>query len=157
FGLRMQMGQITALRENRDQQWEGGKKPQLPGENRHGDIIEQIEVTESNGKVTRYIFPGKKKPVHAVPRKFLKVDSREIDPARLRYELQEWAARNKSGDRTVTLKVRRQNDVNGAGEVPATLRIKWQDKDDTNNMDWKFAQEVPSAPTAPQPISELGF
>jgi regulator of sigma E protease len=168
FGLRMEMGAITALRHNSGQGWKRdrgyGGKPVLPDEIRkgsHGDIIEQVEVTEPNGEITRFVFPCKK-PVHPVPRRFLKLDRKIIDPARLRFELQRWAARQakaglKPDRRLVTLKVRRQNEDNGEEERPAVLQIEWQDRDATNNISWQFAQEVPFAATAPQPIPELGF
>src|SRR5262249_28531868 len=118
---------------------------------KQGDVIEQVEVTQPNGQVLRYIFPSKK-PVHGVPKV-----GREIDPARLRFELQKWAA-GKPRDRTVTLKVRRKDEKTGTGEgEPAILRVQWQDRDYTNNIPWKLTQEVPFEATAPQPISELGF
>jgi regulator of sigma E protease len=159
FGLRMQMGQISAVRQNSPKlKWQGGE-PVVAGGDRRGDIIEQVVVKEPDGKTTLFWFPSKKLPVHGKPDlKDTNVRVRQIDPTRLRFELQKWVARVKEAegqddDLTVTLKVRRQNhDKNGDEDLPKTLRIRW----DTRKK-WEFAEEVPYSLEAPLSLSELGI
>jgi hypothetical protein len=98
FGLRMQMGQITGVRETK-YNWDQAKAPVVPEGKRPGDIIEQVEVTENNGKVIRFVFPSKKPSHPALP-------GQEIDPCQLSFHLRQWAQAKKD-DKVVTLKVRR--------------------------------------------------
>jgi regulator of sigma E protease len=96
FGLRMQMGQITAVRLNDPKRLKWGVlgPPVVKSAKRWGDIIEQVRVTEPDGKRTVFWFPGGDgDEVHAKPRRGGNFNVQRIDPARLRYELQRWAAR----------------------------------------------------------------
>jgi regulator of sigma E protease len=153
FGVRMQMGQIAALRDGSPAAKKLKPAPPGDGKKKEGDIIEQVEVTEPSGNVTRFLFP-RKDAVH--PRQ----PGLEIDPSRLHFELRQWAARcdlgvKKNGkkiDKIVTLKVRRDNTDNGAQYIPTTARIKWDD-----NPVWKFTREVPYSLTSPTAIAELGI
>jgi regulator of sigma E protease len=167
FGLHMRMGQITAVRKNSKgqtwqtlvmgdgnvpDQWKDSDPPVVAGDNRAGDIIQGVEVPEPNGKRTRFVFP---------PTQPKNIEGKPIDPCRLRFELQEWARRwgtKGKDDLFVQLHVLRQTtDKNSEDIKPVTLRVLWKDKDTTNNIDWKYAREVPFAATAPQPIPELGI
>jgi regulator of sigma E protease len=80
-----------------------------------------------------------------------KVETREIDQARLPFELRQWATRNKDGSKVVTLKVRRQVPGN-APDQPLVFRVAWP-----NPERWQFDREVPLSLTSPMAIPELGL
>jgi regulator of sigma E protease len=146
FGMKMQMGPIAAVRDNSAKdRWEGDNKPVEAGPSGkgEGDIIEQVEVKGEKGKIV-YLFPSREQ-VH--PKRKGKI----LDPARLRFELQQWAAKAK-GDKVVTFHVRRPNKDTGNDWKPFTLKKRWDD-----NPKWKYTQEVPLTRATPMSIPELGI
>jgi regulator of sigma E protease len=153
FGLRMQMGEITAIRpgspaENAEDQ----DKNRASRENgvKTGDIIKRVEVTGPDDQVTRFVFSGKDvdstKAGTEPAEKRVKV--LWIDPARLPFELRRWADQKKAGPKEVSLTVRRNK-----GEK--TLKLTWQDTLPGNsNVRWRFTKEAPISAMA---VSELGL
>ncbi len=148
FGVRMQMGEITAVRKDQFlDRLEAEQRPLPPDGDFRGDVIEQVEVRAADGKVTRFVFPSKK----FQPDKADK-SARAIDPTRLPFELRQWAARTRGGDRTVALRVRRHKRKAGDEEVVKTLTLKWDDR-----PRWTYASEVPYSQNSPLSIAELGI
>jgi regulator of sigma E protease len=148
LGLRMQMGEVTAVRLGSPaQSAERVDPPSEKKELQKGDIIEQVEVTGPDGKTpTRFVFPRLGDP----PPKGAGV--RLIDPARLPFELRRWAAGMEGRPKDVVLKVRRHNSTRPGDEfLPVTLTLRWDDSDL-----WKFDREIPFALKDPMAIPELG-
>jgi membrane-associated protease RseP (regulator of RpoE activity) len=146
FGMKMQMGPIAAVRNNSPKdRWEGDNKPVEAGPSGkgEGDIIEQVEVKGEKGEIV-YLFPSREQ-VH--PKRKGKI----LDPARLRFELQQWAAKAKD-DKIVTFHVRRPNKDTGNDWKQFTLKKRWED-----NPKWKYTQEVPLTRATPMSIPELGI
>jgi regulator of sigma E protease len=147
FGLKMQMGEIMAKRNNFEgDHWQDNQEPVTANaaKEQRGDIIEQVEVSRDDGTRIRYLFPGQKM-VHA------KKPGATLDPAQLRFQLQQWAAQKK-GDKIVTFKVRRDNREVGDQGKAVTLKKKWDDSDK-----WKFTSEVPLTADIPLSIPQLGL
>jgi regulator of sigma E protease len=132
LGARMQMGQVTAVREGSPAA-KAGIKPHDLDNNVKGDIIEEVMVRGSDGKALVF-----------------KNDT--LDPLRLPDQLRAWAA-TASGDKQVTLRVRRFNVANPLNREEAkqeNLTLTW---DDT----WRFDREEPIDLTSPLAIPELGL
>ncbi len=148
IGARMQMGQITALRQGGPGE-AAGVQSRVPTKSHEGDVIEQVEVTEPDGGVTR--FPEE-------PRRFLGLplgEGRPLDPVRLPDQLRAWAKRlgdaGKAGERFVTLQVRRHG-VQAGGPIHETkrLKLKWDEA-------WQDNNEVPMGLNSPLSIPGLGL
>jgi regulator of sigma E protease len=164
FGLRMEMGQVAAVRRD---------SPAAKGDVKDGDIIEQVEVEETNGTPTVFAFPAEN-PAHP-----WNPAGKLIDPTRLPFELRQWADRRDralaaraagtalSGSigtgpwgplgalvsnpgKVVTLRVRRPTAAKDKRKV--TLTLPWDD-----NPQWRFDREVPFSPSSPLAIAELGL
>jgi regulator of sigma E protease len=145
FGLKMQMGPITAVRKNSSADtWQDKQQPIISGEGRTGDVIEQVEVAATDGKIQRFLFPSP----HSV---HTQEAGTVLDPAQLRFHLQKWALTTK-GDKTVTLKVRRENLEVGHQYQGVTLNKRWDE-----DPRWTYTQEVPFALDAPLSVPELGI
>jgi regulator of sigma E protease len=131
LGVRMQMGQVIAVRE-KGPGW-GKVQPYDPDNNVKGDVIEEVEVKDAQGKPL--VFKGD-----------------TLDPIRLPDQLRAWAA-TVTGDKMVELRVRRANVANPLNREEAKhekVELKWND-------DWKFDREIPYGQTSPLAIPELGI
>jgi regulator of sigma E protease len=138
FGTRMRMGQISAIREGSPAAG-AGLVPLSKGV--EGDVLKQVEVVEPGGRKLRYITTPSKPATPGVI-------ERELDPLRLPYELEQWAAR-RHGEKKVILTVLRQE---GAGHAPTDVvrELRWDDR-------WNDDREVPQYPSSPLPIPGLGL
>jgi regulator of sigma E protease len=146
LGLHMRMGPITAVRENSD----AAKVGVLAG-----DVLQYVEVPEASGGKTHLVFSANAKVPEGVTKK-------AIDPARLPYELAQWAERLPPGQpRKVTLSLVRPNPPpdptlvsanpnNHALAEVVTLTVHWDDS-------WKFDREVPINSTSPLAVAGLGI
>jgi regulator of sigma E protease len=135
LGVRMQMGQVTAVREH-GPAWKAQVQPHDLDNNVKGDVIEAVEVRKD---------AGDKEPLAVY-----KEDT--LDPIRLPDQLREWAAKLQ-GQMAVTLKVRRPNVANPLNREEVkhvTAVLAWDDS-------WKFDRERPIGPTSPLAIPELGI
>jgi regulator of sigma E protease len=137
LGVRMLMGQITAVRED-GPGW-GKVQPFDAGQNVKGDIIEKVEVKDASGKVLT--FAGE-----------------TLDPLRLSNQLRNWAATIRDpAHKQVTLYVTRFN-APGAGNPPnreeverqKPIALRWEDR-------WRFDKEWAGGITSPQAVPELGI
>ncbi len=137
LGLRMRMGQVAAVRKDSPAERKGVQTPD-PEKNQDGDIIRAVEVAEG-GKRIRFSFQEKEPPEEGV-------EVRELDPARLPWELKEWARRT-SGDRQVTLIVLRKT---GQGLGTDVLKLNWDEER-------QFDREDPNHLQAPLSIPALGL
>jgi regulator of sigma E protease len=138
FGMRMQMGPVAAVRDNSPAA-KAGLQPRDDAHGTVGDIITQAEVSEANGQKTRWVFSGTLTQEPGVTVGYL-------DPAKLPYELTQWAKRT-PGPKKVTLTVLRQVD-HGSQRVP--LVLDWDDH-------WKFDFDIPLYLSSPWAIPELGL
>jgi len=143
FGMRMRMGQITAVREGSSAALQGvvcSDAQQSPD----GDIIKQVEVTEPDGSKTRFVTARGKVAAND------QVKEVYVDPTRLPFELEQWAQRNRlAGERkmplTVTLTVFR-----GLEPKEHSLELTWDDS-------WRFNREIQTTSSSPMSIPELGI
>jgi len=134
----MQMGPVAAVRDNSPAA-KAGLQPRDDAHGTVGDIITQAEVSEANGQKTRWVFSGTLTQEPGVTVGYL-------DPAKLPYELTQWAKRT-PGPKKVTLTVLRQVD-HGSQRVP--LVLDWDDH-------WKFDFDIPLYLSSPWAIPELGL
>jgi regulator of sigma E protease len=139
YGLRMRMGPVLAVRAASPAAREGVQPRRSNQE--PGDILTGIEVTESDGSVLRFVSV-------LSPQTPPKVTEKVLDPIRLPYELNQWAARRGQGPKTVKLKFDRQKGHREREEV--TAQLTWDDQ-------WRFEQSAPSSPNSPQAIDGLGL
>lgn len=138
LGMRMQMGQISAIRIGSSAQ-----KAELvakePGSSREGDLIEAVEVEDANGAILR--FAGD-----------------TLDPERLPFQLKQWAQRLAAAHggivpkekAIVKLKVRRHRSAAGPQFESVDTVVAWDD-------DWRFDDVIPLGASSPMPIPELGL
>jgi regulator of sigma E protease len=138
LGMRMRMGQVTAIRQGSPAE-QAGVRVRDSAQGIDGDVIKQVEVEEPDGTMTRYVLSRSQTPD---PR----VREKELDPLRLPYELSQWA-RRKAGPKEVNLLVLRQVD-HGPKDVP--IRVAWDDR-------WKYDEEVSLTLSSPYSIPELGL
>jgi regulator of sigma E protease len=154
LGLRMRMGQITALRDGSPAA-RAGIIARDNSKGADGDIIKQVEVSD-NGRTIRYVSAGKKPSrkggmegaarAGSVSDRVAEVEERDLDPVRLPDELEAWAGRN-PGERRITLTVVRSG---GREPEPKTIPLSWDDR-------WQFDMEVPQYPASPLAIPGLGL
>jgi len=167
LGVRMQMGQITAIRHTDPPSpgQAGGVQTRDAEKNRDGDIIERVEVEEADGSITRFIEDPAQLaaalvlplPVRAWAVHQAVANDTNLDPERLPLQLRQWAERlAKSGSgkdkkRVVTLHVRRHSAQAAAPIYESkTLRLEWDSA-------WAFNKEVPFTLNSPLSIPELGI
>jgi regulator of sigma E protease len=134
LGARMQMGQITAVRQGSTGQ-QAGIQVRDPDRSVNGDIIERVELPEPEGKPTTYD------------------KATNLDPLRLPFQLRQWAERwSKSGKATpeIRLHVLRHNPDKRQQDERKELLVAW-------DPHWRFDQEMPYGGSSPQPIPELGI
>ncbi len=147
-GLRMRMGQITAVRDDSP----AAKARQLPNGaagiqarnvqlSIEGDILDEVEV--SDGKNGKIIWSNAGPGNAPAPGVTVKV----LDPVRLPDELANWAE-SVSAPRKVTLTVLRK--VGHAERQKVRFEADWDD-------DWKDDYQLPSYMGSPMPIPGLGF
>jgi regulator of sigma E protease len=131
LGLRMRMGKIIAVRDHSPAE-AAGVQPE--------DIIDQVEVTDGPTKV-RYVTSrtGAKDVIE-----------KDLDPVRLAFELNQWAARQQ-GERDVILTVLRKNPPPNHNErQQVKLTLHWDDS-------WKYNQEGLSGQSWTLSVPGLGI
>jgi len=145
LGLRMRMGEVTAVRRDSPaarsellvRQPETKKTPLTPG-----DTIVAVDLPEADGRTTRLTTDATEAPPTDA-----KVAVKPLDPLRLPFELTRWAARTAAG-RKVSLTVLRTVEH---GPQRKTLEVAW---------DEAYADEVvPDALSigSPVPLNGLGL
>lgn len=145
FGLRMRMGQVTAVRNDSPAKRAGvkvksAKNGDKPAET--GDILAAVEVDNPQGGKIRWV--AARNPAET---KDDKVDIRDLDPIKLPYELSRWAAGQK-GARKIKLTITREEGHDS--KTPKVLEMEWDDSFD-------FDQEVPINLNSPVAIAGLGL
>jgi regulator of sigma E protease len=149
LGLRMRIGQVTAVRENSPAaDPENGVQALGQVKGVDGDILKEVEVTGPDGKRIRFVTTRSK----MVPAGVTEVD---LDPIRLPDELEAWAASIPDpARRVVSLRVLRKVGHEGRKTFPAEdkppLRLKWDDS-------WSINREVPFSPRSPLSLPGLGL
>jgi regulator of sigma E protease len=143
FPARMQMGQITAIRQGSPAQ-RAGVQASDPNQSLNGDIIKRVEIPEPDGTVTTFD------------------KDKNLDPLRLPFELRAWARRWTSfvaaekgqavdpEKLVVTLHVQRHNPDMKVQDEAKKLQVKW-------DLARRFDRELPLNPGSPLPIPELGL
>jgi regulator of sigma E protease len=138
LGVRMQMGQISAIRLGSPAHEKLVAKD--PSGTREGDLIEAVEFTEFDGKVVRF-----------------DMDDKTLDPERLPLQLKQWAQRLAEApggaapkDWKVKLKVRRHRNGGGRQFESVNTEVVWDDS-------WRFDDVSPGDSSAPMAIPELGL
>jgi regulator of sigma E protease len=135
FGLRMAMGQVVAVRTDSPAA-RAGVQPRDTPTHPVGDVLVGVEVQQDDGTVVRYVsVPAKK-------------GERPLDPMRLPYELDQWAAQRRNGPKEVTLTLMRQIGHKEDGRV--TLTMTWDDA-------WRDEMSASSSPNSPVGIDGLGL
>jgi regulator of sigma E protease len=134
LGVRMQMGPISALRDDSPAA-RAGLVARDPAGSREGDLILSVEVLDANGKVIRW-------------------DEKNLDPERLPSQLKQWAQRldqaGFKGDRKVKLEIRRHRVSGGQQFQVCVEEVPWDDS-------WRFDETVPMNLNSPMAIPELGL
>lgn len=133
-GLRMRMGEVAAVRVGSPAAQVGVQAAQ-PGEVPvPGDRVVAVEVTEADGKTTRFAAetgPGVK----------------PLDPLRLPHELDQWADRTPAASRKATVTVLRVVD-HTEKRIPLTM---------TWDAAFRYDLSAATTPGAPLPVNGLGF
>ncbi len=139
MGTRMQMGQITAIRENSPAHNAVQAPQTADGKRIQGDVIVKVEVTEPDGK-TKTVF-----------------EEKTLDPTRLPFDLRQWANRLHKAkpqptdqERTVTLTVKRHRKTAGPDYDTVIVPLLWDES-------YCFDRVTPLASSSPMAIPELGF
>lgn len=141
LGLRMHMGWITAVRPDSPAERAGlqAVNQRVNGRKVRGDYLNAVEVANDDGTTLRWT-----RLPHDLPPKGL--EDKPLDPLRLPFELEQWAAR-KQGPRQVTLWVVRHN---GTADEQLELKADWDER-------WRYSEEIPLSVDAPQSIPALGL
>jgi regulator of sigma E protease len=140
LGTRMRMGHITAVRKGSPAE-QADVQPRDLAAGLEGDIIKEVEVATKDGGRIRFVSsPQDAKPGPGVSIK-------ELDPLRLPFDLQQWAAQS-AADRSVLLTVLRP--VKHAAREKVVLRLTWDEH-------WRFDGDVPFNPNSPWSIPSLGL
>lgn len=131
IGVRMQMGQIVAVRVNSPAAKAGIKVKE--GDTSPGDVITAVEVTDAAGKPIRY---SATRVNGELP----------LDPVKLPAQLAVWAAgKPKSWD--VKLTVQREKNHT---QVPTSLTLTWDNRCD-------LIDDPPTVPDSPLSLAGLGL
>lgn len=136
LGARMQMGQVTAVRDTAPAA-SLLHVPKSDGEKSlEGDRIEAVTVSDADGK--ELTFTGA-----------------TLDPERLPFQLRQWADRMEAAKKPlpwppVRLTVRRHRSGAGQQYEKVQVELPWDD-------DWRNDRVVPMSASAPLPIPELGL
>jgi regulator of sigma E protease len=140
LGARMRMGHVVALRRGSPAEQAGIQPRDLPS-GVEGDIIKQVEVIAADGKIIRFTnSTGEDKPGPGTTVK-------ELDPLRLPFDLEQWAASRK-GEKTVRITVLRA--VKHAARAKEVVNLKW-------DSGWRFEEDVPFSKNSPWSIPGLGL
>jgi len=137
LGLIMRMGAVFAVRQNSPAAQAGIKAKIDAGD---GDIIESVEVTDAKGGITR--FTNARSP-QAVPG----ITEKPLDPVRLPFELEQWAA-TAATPKNVKVTVLRASGHNE--KTKKELTLTWDDG-------WKYSREAPLSMRSPMSIPGLGI
>jgi regulator of sigma E protease len=140
FGLRMQIGQVTAVRNN-SPALRAGVQARDPARRVDGDLITAVEVTRADGQKVRYVTSRSEKVENGVT-------IIDLDPERLPDQLVHWAEHEAGPKKMVRLIVSRQVPQDKPKEFP--LDLEWDDG-------WRFNEEVPFSPRSPLSIAGLGL
>jgi regulator of sigma E protease len=134
LGVRMQMGQVLAIREGSAAARAGIRTPDKVNKF-DGDTIYKVEVVEADGKTKVF-------------------DDKNLDPERLPYQLQQWSERlrqaKSDGPKKVTLHLRRHRTAGGPELENVKETLDWDDG-------WRFDRIVPLQAESPLAIPELGL
>jgi regulator of sigma E protease len=139
FGLVMKLGPVSAVR-NDSPAARAGVQPRGEGNTDAGDVIKRVEVTQASGVVTRFTNARSPKPTPGV-------EEHPLDPMRLPFELQKWAA-SSPPVKLVRLGVMRPTGHRDRADVELTL--EWDDS-------WRYANEAPSSFNSAISIPGLGL
>jgi regulator of sigma E protease len=138
LGLRMVMGQITAIREGSPAAKAGLQIKDKKRQNPEGDLIQSVEVRSTDGKPLRF-------------------EEAKLDPIRLPTELRGWAkeilAAKPNADKDdlkVTMKLRRNVPEPGKQYDVVTVELTW-------DPGWEFDRAIPFGEASPWAIPELGL
>jgi len=131
FGLRMQMGVVTAVRKGSPAE-QAGVIARDEATRVRGDVLSKIALVDAAGKVV--------------------AEFKDIDPVRLPYDLAQKAASFPGpGKPQVVLSVLRPNQQNHKDvEEKALPPVPWDDS-------WASNEERPIRPSSPMSISEIGL
>lgn len=140
LGIRMQMGQVTALRKGSPADTAAVRIPRKEKDGSFkGDIILGVVARDAQGKVLAEFGDDKKD---------------KLDPERLPYQLQRCAdavrAANGKAEMKVTLKIERHRTGGGVDAEQKDLLLDWDDS-------WRFDQVVPFNNGSSLAIPELGL
>ena len=116
------------------------------------DIIEEVGVTDKEGHVIHYVTSPKTGSAAG------DITEKPLDPVRLPFELQQWAASlGANAQKTVTLVLLRKNPPPEAGnnrnhreDDKVKPELEWQDG-------WQFNNEKPGTLSSPLAIPGLGI
>jgi regulator of sigma E protease len=138
LGVRMQMGEIGAIRSGSPAEKAGLRAPDKVNK-LEGDLIVAVDVPRSwaDGKVTfKTLF-----------------DEKTLDPERLPHQLRLWFGQsaNSQAPRKVQLHVRRHRPPDGGQQYEKkTIEVDW-------DASWRFDKEVPLRGKSPFAAPELGL
>lgn len=129
LGLRMEMGDIVAVRPRPGLPYIGVRR-----EGSFGDTIYAVEVLEANGKRLRWENTDniEAADLHVLP----------LDPARLPFELEQWAQRRGKNDKVKLWLLR--------GDRRTDVELSWDDR-------FRFSRESPTSFHSPTSIPGLGI
>jgi regulator of sigma E protease len=133
LGLRLRVDEVSAVREGSPAARAGVRVNSDKGP---GDVIVAVEVTDAAGKKRKF-----------TSHKDLGAGEMPLDPARLPYDLMQWAA-SKPGSKQVQLTVLRPVDHEARKET--VLKIDWDD-------DWTWEESDPFTPGSSMAINGLGL
>jgi regulator of sigma E protease len=147
LGLRMQIGQVTAVRNDSPAQ-RAGIQYRDASRDQEGDILKWVQVVDEKGQAIRYETDLVTESVDNG------IQKKHLDPLRLPFELAQWASRLKTAKKQVALKVLRRVGHEERKAFPSgadeAVHLDWDDR-------WTFNHEVPFAPRSPLSIPELGL
>jgi regulator of sigma E protease len=137
-GLRMRMGQVTAVREGSPAA-RAGVRPREAGREA-GDILKQVEVEKSGGGVLRWADAPGTNPKPGV-------EEKPLDPLKLPDELRQWADVT-PGKKTVRLTVLRPEGHKEREQV--VLTVDWDESR-------RYETSALMSESAPLAVEELGL
>jgi len=150
LGVRLQMGQITAIRKASPAEV-GNVHARNTKDNLEGDLIEKVTVKGADGKEINF--------VDKLPEMSDGSVYKLLNPVRLPFELEQWAddlhAKNpkekpSAEDLTVTLWVKRHQSKKEEQYKKEKLELVW-------DHGWRFDRVQPFNKGSPMPIPELGL